>query len=352
VRSAGEVEALYKAYKDNKKVEVLLVYISEAHPVRKSKSPDNPKGPKDITQAKSAGERIIAAASCMEGLKFTLPILIDLPARSGGSMVGVVEKAYRGRPAATAIVDLDGKVRFYSRGPHGAKPKKADAVIKALLAGKPVPETLQAPAPRRSARKPNRWEGAIRRFEQRDRTKSPPKGEILFLGSSSIVRWDTARRFDGYKTINRGFGGSQISDSLEFADRILIPYRPRTVVFYAGDNDIAADETPQQVADDYKALVARVHRKLPRVEFIFVAIKPSLRRWKLWDRMKQANEMIARFSDSDTRLKYLDIATPMLGADGKPRKELLAADGLHLSEEGYRLWTSLTRPLLGKPGDN
>jgi len=327
---------LYKAYKDDKRVEVILVYISEAHPVRSSANSANPKGPKDITQAKNAKERIMAAASCMEGLKFTLPILIDLPATSGRSMVGVVEKGYRGRPAATTLVDLDGKVRFYSRGPSGAQPKKADVVIKSLLAKGGFPKTS------------NRWEATIRRFEQRDKTSPPPKGEILFLGSSSIVRWDTAKSFDGHKTINRGFGGSQVSDSLKFADRILIPYRPRTVVFYAGDNDIAAGETPQQVADDYKALVGRVHAKLPKTKLIFVAIKPSLRRWNLWAKMKQANERIAKLSQSDPRLEYLDIATPMLGADGKPRKELLAKDGLHLSAEGYKLWTSLTKPLLGK----
>jgi hypothetical protein len=112
-----------------------LVYISEAHPVRKSENAANPKTPKDITQAKTAKERIIAADSCMKGLKLSMPILIDLPpAGVKSSMVGVVEKAYRGRPAATVLVGLDGKVAFYSQGPWGTQPKKADAVIKKLLA--------------------------------------------------------------------------------------------------------------------------------------------------------------------------------------------------------------------------
>ena len=112
-----------------------MVYISEAHPVRESENAKKPKSPKDITQARSAKERIIAADSCMKGLKFTMPILIDLPPEGKkDSMVGVVEKAYHGRPAATVLVDLDGKVAFYSQGPHGVQPKKADEVIKKLLA--------------------------------------------------------------------------------------------------------------------------------------------------------------------------------------------------------------------------
>ena len=334
---------MYKAYKDDKRVEIILVYISEAHPVRKSKNSANPKGPKDITQAKTAKERIIAADSCMKGLKFTMPILIDLPPEGKtGSMVGVVERAYRGRPAATVIVDLDGKIAFYSRGPRGVQPKKADQVIKSLIAKGGFPKAS-------ANKKPNRWEKNIKRFEASDKSNPPPRGKVLFLGSSSIVRWDTAGLFPGHTTINRGFGGSQISDSLEFADRILLPYQPRTVVFYAGDNDIAAGESSKQVVDDYKALVAATHASRPKTKFVFVAIKPSSRRWNLWGEMKRANEAIAAFSKSDPRLEYLDIAGAMLGADGKPKKELLAKDGLHLSAEGYKLWTSLTLPLLGKP---
>ena len=279
----------------------------------------------------------------MKGLKFTMPILIDLPPEGKtGSMVGLVERAYRGRPAATVIVDLDGKIAFYSRGPRGVQPKKADQVIKSLIAKGGFPKAS-------ANKKPNRWEKNIKRFEASDKSNPPPRGKVLFLGSSSIVRWDTAGLFPGHTTINRGFGGSQISDSLEFADRILLPYQPRTVVFYAGDNDIAAGESSKQVVDDYKALVAATHASRPKTKFVFVAIKPSSRRWNLWGEMKRANEAIAAFSKSDPRLEYLDIAGAMLGADGKPKKELLAKDGLHLSAEGYKLWTSLTLPLLGKP---
>ncbi len=197
---------------------------------------------------------------------------------------------------------------------------------------------------------PSRWEKHIQRFEAADKKTPPPKGAVLFLGSSSIVRWNTKKLLPDYTTINRGFGGSQIADSLQYADRILIPYAPRLVVFYAGDNDIAAGKTPEQVLADYKALTAKVHAKLPKTRFIFVAIKPSISRWRLWEKMARANRMIAEFGRRDKRLGYLDIATPMLGADGKVKRSLLVSDGLHLSKAGYALWTSLVTPLLG-PAD-
>jgi len=130
---------LYVAYKDNPQVAMFLIYVREAHPVREPKEPveGRPKGPSDITQHKSMDDRILAASACREGLKLTLPVLID-------TMDGVVGRSYRGVPAATAIVDLDGNLAFHSRGPHGVQPKKAQEVLKRLL-GEP-PTTGAKPA--------------------------------------------------------------------------------------------------------------------------------------------------------------------------------------------------------------
>jgi lysophospholipase L1-like esterase len=192
----------------------------------------------------------------------------------------------------------------------------------------------------------SRYEKAIRAFEAADKANPPAPGQTLFLGSSSIRRWDTAKSFPNRRTINRGFGGSQVSDSLAFVNRIVIPYRPRTIVFYAGDNDIKAGKSPETVLADYKQLVAAVHAKLPETRFVYVAIKPSLARRTLWPKMKQANQSIRALGKDDPRLGFVDIAAPMLGPDGKPKKDLFAKDGLHLSDKGYALWTSLVLPHL------
>jgi lysophospholipase L1-like esterase len=197
---------------------------------------------------------------------------------------------------------------------------------------------------------PERWEAAIARFEARDRENPPPKQGILFLGSSSVVMWDTAKSFPDLPAINRGFGGSQVADSLHFAERIALPYEPQMIVFYAGDNDLAAKKTPQQIAADFEALVKKVHANLPKTKIIFIAVKPSIARWKLIDQQRETNRLVREFTAKDPRLTFLDVEKPMLGPDGQPRKELFKSDGLHLNAEGYKLWNELLRPLLDKAG--
>ena len=191
-----------------------------------------------------------------------------------------------------------------------------------------------------------RWEPTIARFEAQDEQHPPTRGGILFVGSSSIVRWDLEKWFPDLPALNRGFGGSMISDSIHFAERIVVPYRPKTIVFYAGDNDIAKGKTPAVVLADYKTFVGKVHKQLPGAKIVYVAIKPSLSRWKLVGAMREANQMIREVTLGDKRLEFVDIDTPMLGADGRPREELFVKDGLHLSEEGYKLWTGLVMPHL------
>lgn len=195
--------------------------------------------------------------------------------------------------------------------------------------------------------KPSKWEPAIQKFEAADKTNPPPQHAILFIGSSSIVKWKTlAQDFPDRPVINRGFGGSQIADSVAFANRIVIPYRPRLVVLYAGDNDIAAKKTPEQLLADFKAFTLDVQGQLPETRIAFIAIKPSLKRLALMDQIKGANRYISEFCRTRERLVYIDVFTPMLGEDGKPPADLFVQDGLHLSPKGYELWTQIVRPYL------
>ena len=194
----------------------------------------------------------------------------------------------------------------------------------------------------------NRWESNIVAFEKRDKESPPPKNAILFVGSSSIRGWKLDKYFPDLKTINRGFGGSQMSDSLHYADRIVIPHQPKIVVVYAGDNDIAAGESAEQVRDDYVAFVKKVRSKLPETRVLFVAIKPSIKRWKLVTEMRRANKMVREIAAKDPLQDYIDIDSPMIGGDGKPKPELFAKDGLHLSHEGYLMWSKLTQQVIHK----
>jgi lysophospholipase L1-like esterase len=191
----------------------------------------------------------------------------------------------------------------------------------------------------------NRWEAEIQKFEESDRQDAPARGAVLFVGSSSIRLWQSlAEDFPGIKVVNRGFGGSEIADSTFYVERIVTPYRPKIVVLYAGDNDLANGKTPRQVFEDYKAFVSRVRRKLPAAKIAFIAIKPSPARASLLRSQKDANELIKEYASHDKRLIYIDVFTPMLGSDGSPRPELFGPDKLHMNKEGYRLWKSVIAP--------
>ena len=191
-----------------------------------------------------------------------------------------------------------------------------------------------------------RWEKAIAQMEQSDRKSKPAQGGILFVGSSSIRMWDLHKSFPYDKPLNRGFGGSQIVDSTHFAERIIFPHKPKKVFLYAGDNDIAKGKKAKDVYRDFMQFVKKVHTELPDAEIIFIAIKPSIKRWNLVDEIRTANKAIAAICEKDDKLTYVDIFKPMLGQDGQPRPELFAKDGLHLNDEGYRVWAQVIRPLL------
>ena len=194
---------------------------------------------------------------------------------------------------------------------------------------------------------PEKWTAAIDKFTQADAANPPPRNGVVFVGSSSIVKWSTlAQDFPGVKVVNRGFGGSQLEDSVFYADRIVVPYQPRTVVLYAGDNDLNAGKTPETVVADFKAFTKKIHAGLPNTRIVYIAIKTSPSRWKINDKVVRANALIAAECARDTRLAFADIYTPMLNAKGEPRPELFVKDMLHMNAEGYAVWKPVVAPLL------
>lgn len=191
-----------------------------------------------------------------------------------------------------------------------------------------------------------RWESAIRKFEEQDKTDPPPENAILFVGSSSIRLWKLDKSFPDLRTINRGFGGSQIVDSTHFADRIILKHKPRVVVLYAGDNDIARGKSAETVTTDFLQFVKTIHGTLPDSRIVFIAIKPSIKRWNLVETVREANTAIQEICEKNKALAFADIDTPMIGDDGRPRESLFAKDGLHLNDEGYQVWSRVVLPLL------
>jgi lysophospholipase L1-like esterase len=193
---------------------------------------------------------------------------------------------------------------------------------------------------------PNRFAEQIETFVAWDSKNAVPAEPILFVGSSSIRMWKTRQSFPGLPVINRGFGGSHISDVVHFSDRIVLPYKPKLIVLYAGDNDIAGGKSAARVLCDYRRFVELVHADLPATRIIFITIKPSGRRWSLWPQMNEANDLVRSFSEKSGRLFFADLATPLIGDDGRPDDALFLGDRLHLNAQGYRAWTQALRPVI------
>jgi lysophospholipase L1-like esterase len=144
------------------------------------------------------------------------------------------------------------------------------------------------------------------------------------------------------------FCGSQLADSVAFADRIVIPYQPGLVVLYAGDNDLAAGKSAQNVLADFKEFVGKIHAALPQTHIAFISIKPCPAREKYLNEVKETNRLIQEFINRDNLLTYIDVFTPSLTTDGKMRPDLYIKDGLHPSDKGYELWASVVRPVLDR----
>jgi lysophospholipase L1-like esterase len=198
------------------------------------------------------------------------------------------------------------------------------------------------------------WERVIRKFEKEDRRSPPPKGVIVFTGSSSIRFWKSLKEdMAPLPVVNRGFGGSQIHQVTHYADRIVLPYKPKAIVFYAGENDMAGvffskKKSADEVCEAYQKFCEKIHAALPEVPIYFISIKPPKRRLKFWTAMQAANQLVREYCASNEQLRYIDIVPAMLDADGKPRRDVFKWDGIHLNENGYAIWTSVVRPILAE----
>ncbi len=155
-----------------------------------------------------------------------------------------------------------------------------------------------------------------------------------------------AEDLPNHKVLNRGFGGSQIVDATHFADRIIIPYKPKMVLIRAGGNDIFAGKSPEQTFQDFKDFVTKIHSKLPKTEVVYIALSPSVARWNNANKEKSLNQMVLEFTKKSKRVKYLDDYDVSLGADGKPRPELFIEDKLHFNAEGNELFAARVRKFL------
>lgn len=204
----------------------------------------------------------------------------------------------------------------------------------AVVALKPLPDSA-------------RFADELNAFMRQDSASPPPPSPVLFVGSSSIRFWESlATDFPGLPVLNRGFGGSRMDDVLRYADRVVFRYKPRAIVLYEGDNDLQDGVTPARIAGEVAEFLSRVRTTLPQTRVVCLAVKPSPARWNLADKVRQTNALLQAIVAQDTMATYVDVYTPMLGADGRPRPELFRADSLHMTPAGYAIWRDAVAPVL------
>ena len=192
------------------------------------------------------------------------------------------------------------------------------------------------------------FEKEIQAYEAADKKNPPEPGAIVFIGSSTFRMWTTMEKdFPEHRVLNRGFGGSQMADAVYFADRIVIPYKPKLIVVHEGGNDIHAGKSPERVLADFKEFVAKVRAAQPEVPIAFSSIPPAPIRWSEADKCRKANQLIKEYIATEKNIDYIDIFDALLGADGKPDESLFLPDHLHLNAAGYKIRADITRPHLG-----
>ena len=197
---------------------------------------------------------------------------------------------------------------------------------------------------------PERFEQAIRQFEISDSLLAPPTGAIVCTGSSSMRGWHSTIKEDlsPLTVIPRGFGGSNMNDALYYADRIVLSYKPRAILIYEGDNDIAQGISPEVIKDTFLAFTKKIRKELPKCRIYFISIKPSISRWGMWPDMTEANRLIAKECKKNKRLKFIDVGSGMLDDTGEPLKEIFKEDMLHMEREGYLIWKDAVRKVIVK----
>ncbi|MSU40405.1 MAG: hypothetical protein EXS28_01640 [Pedosphaera sp.] len=194
---------------------------------------------------------------------------------------------------------------------------------------------------------PKRFAKEIAAFDAQDKAQPPRKGGIVFTGSSSIRLWDLKASFPNAGALNRGFGGSQISDVNHFLEETVLRYEPAQVVFFCGANDLWANKPVEQVLEDYRSFTRRLFDRLPKTQLIVLGVKPSPARLRIIETERKMNTLLRAEAKKDARVIFLgETFDVMLDASGQPREELYVKDRLHLSPAGYALWNKLLAPHL------
>ncbi len=188
-------------------------------------------------------------------------------------------------------------------------------------------------------------------FKKQDSIAAPAKNQILFVGSSSFTKWkDVQNYFPAHPILNRGFGGSTLPDIIRYEKDIIFPYQPKQIVIYCGENDVASSDTITGaiVLERFKQLYNDIRAQFPKTPVLFISLKPCPSRWKMKDRMIEANTLIKKFLKKKKHAGFVSVWNAMLDADGNPIADIFIEDKLHMNAKGYAIWQQILESHLKK----
>jgi lysophospholipase L1-like esterase len=191
------------------------------------------------------------------------------------------------------------------------------------------------------------YENEVQRLEK-EQTLLPYDPKLIFYGSSSIRLWENLYNdFAAFQPVNLGFGGSTLASCVWFFDRLIAPYRPASIIVYAGDNDLGDGRHPEEVFIFFQQLVCRTRQQFGDIPLAFISIKPSITRWNIVDSIRYTNTLIeGEIKRQGNNLHFINVYNRMTDNAGYPKREFLDPDGLHINDKGYALWKEIIQQYL------
>jgi lysophospholipase L1-like esterase len=259
--------------------------------------------------------------------------------------------AYQEEALSSGAVNEETTAAFYERSfafwiahavDYNAHPEKYDEIVSAY-------HRNQGKYRRNRTIAIDRYENTIEQFRRFDKRNTLAENPVLFVGSSSIVFWETALAFPEYPVINRGFGGASLPEVLHFYEDVIEKHAPSVMVVYC-DIDVENGKSPEFSVNAFKELVSRVEKDFSAIQIVFLSMKPTLIDDVLGKDVRNnkmiANEMLAAYSESKDNLHYVDVTEVMLAEGTRLKEEIFLADGMHLNSRGYDLWNPIVRATL------
>ena len=200
-----------------------------------------------------------------------------------------------------------------------------------------------------------KWEDEIKKLEVLDKKETYSNQAVLFIGSSSIRLWKSIEEdLDTYEPIKRGYGGAHYYDIIHFTNRLVSPHKVKAIAIFVA-NDITGKEnginnqtvnrdlSPKEVLRLVKFVTKEIRKSNEKVPIFFIETTPTSKRWKVWDKISKANDLIENYTSKYENLYYINTRSFYIGSDGMPNDSLFVKDKLHLNREGYKLWGKIIK---------